>query len=67
MAEVINDGFGNAWVKCLRADCSLHIVRPGKVQCEGEYDEIGCPHDHAKVLTSLDSAIRLLREGRRER
>lgn len=66
MAEVIDDGFGNAWAKCLRTDCSLQIVRPGKVQCEGEHDEIGCPHDHAEVLTSLECAIRLLKEISRE-
>lgn len=30
--EVLDDGFGNRWVKC-GPDCKLEIVRPGKVQC----------------------------------
>lgn len=65
MAEVIEDGFGNGWNKCLRRDCSLQIVRPGKVQCDGEYDGIGCPHDQAELLTALECAIELLEEARR--
>jgi hypothetical protein len=32
--DTIADGFGNVWNKCLRADCSLQVVRPGKVQCD---------------------------------
>lgn len=30
----LDDGFGNVWVKCDDEECGLHIVRPGKVQCE---------------------------------
>ena len=30
----ICDGFGNSWSRCkLGADCGLHVVRPGKIQC----------------------------------
>jgi hypothetical protein len=33
--DIIDDGFGNRWQKCLlKAECSLQIVRPGKVQCD---------------------------------
>jgi len=31
-AQILDDGFGNQWVKCGR-DCEMQIVRPGKVQC----------------------------------
>ena len=65
MAEVITDGFGSEWEKCLRRDCDLQVVRPGKVQCNGEYDDIGCPHDQAELLTALQCAIELLEEARR--
>ena len=30
----IEDGFGNVWTKCGKADCGLHVVRPGKTQCD---------------------------------
>lgn len=33
----IEDGFGNYWELCDREDCGLQIVRPGKVQCECDY------------------------------
>jgi hypothetical protein len=33
--DIIEDGFGNRWHRCLLgAECSLQIVRPGKVQCD---------------------------------
>jgi hypothetical protein len=31
--KTIEDGFGNEWSLCGRKDCGLHVVRPGKVQC----------------------------------
>lgn len=34
--RVVDDGFGNQWRKCSRPDCSLAVVRPGKVDCNGE-------------------------------
>ena len=34
--EVIEDGFGGAWVNC-HVRCSQEVVRPGKVQCQGLY------------------------------
>ena len=36
MDEVVEDGFGSRWQKCLLSDCSLQVVRPGKVQCDDE-------------------------------
>lgn len=62
MPEVVEDGFGNGWNKCLRLDCSLQIVRPGKVQCDGDYDNVGCPFDQAELITALDRALELLAE-----
>lgn len=43
--RTIDDGFGNEWVKCSRAErCGLQIVRPGKVQCWCDYPcrKCGC-------------------------
>lgn len=34
--RTVEDGFGNRWYKCDLADCSLQVVRPGKVQCNDE-------------------------------
>jgi hypothetical protein len=31
--NIVDDGFGNAWAKCGHSECDLHVVRPGKVQC----------------------------------
>lgn len=42
MDNIITDGYSE-WQKCSRTDCDLQIVRPGKVQCKGEHDELGCP------------------------
>ena len=39
----VDDGFGNIWERCMRPDCDLDVVRPGKVQCSGDTDAIGCP------------------------
>ena len=30
--ELVEDGFGSTWVKH-GPDCDLHVVRPGKAQC----------------------------------
>lgn len=30
--EIVEDGFGGSWVKC-GPGCDMHVVRPGKVQC----------------------------------
>ena len=31
--RVIEDGFGSTWTMCDRADCDLHVVRPGVARC----------------------------------
>lgn len=41
MPEVVEDGFGGRWVKCKARQCGLHVVRPGKVQCDCDYDPTG--------------------------
>ena len=45
--QVVQEDFGDdspirEWVRCDRTDCDLEVVRPGKVQCVGDYDERGC-------------------------
>lgn len=35
----VSDGHGNAWPLC-SADCDLHVVRPGRVQCGCERKEM---------------------------
>lgn len=41
MAEfgTVEDTFGGVWERC-KPDCKLQVVRPGKVQCECDFD---CP------------------------
>lgn len=34
----VEDGFGSAWPRC-SPDCTLEVVRPGKVQCQCEWPE----------------------------
>lgn len=41
--RIISDDYGNDWSKCDREDCSLQIVRPGKVQCNGECEQEPAP------------------------
>ena len=41
MPDVVEDGFGGRWVKCKARQCGLHVVRPGKVQCDCDYDPTG--------------------------
>lgn len=53
IATTLDDGFGNVWAKCDRADCQLQIVRPGKVQCsrcEEEADKDALLAEAAEVL-----------------
>jgi hypothetical protein len=33
-SRCIDDGFGNEWPLCYKLDCQLHVVRPGKVECQ---------------------------------
>lgn len=30
----IDDGFGSEWPLCDKPDCQLHVVRPGKAECQ---------------------------------
>jgi hypothetical protein len=53
VAAVIEDQFGSEWSKCLRLDCTLEVVRPGKVQCDGESDRIGCPYGVQDLIDGL--------------
>lgn len=32
----VEDGLGSCWEKCLFSECGLHVVRPGKAQCDCE-------------------------------
>jgi len=37
--RTISDGFGSTWLKCGRpSGCRMQVVRPGKVQCDCEYE-----------------------------
>jgi hypothetical protein len=57
----ITDGFAE-WVKCARSDCDLQVVRPGKVQCSGEYDDMGCPDDVISLIAALETEIGRLKD-----
>ena len=64
MPNVIEDGFGGRWVKCKARKCGLHVVRPGQVQCDCDYDPTG-------KIEMLESTIATLTadldQARRER
>lgn len=32
--RIISDGFSCEWQLCDKEDCQLHVVRPGKAQCD---------------------------------
>lgn len=57
MPEVVSDGY-NEWERCLRPDCDLEIVRPGKTQCSGEGDGIGCPDNQDELIARLHNEWR---------
>lgn len=46
--DTISDGFGSEWAKCRRPDCGLHVVRPGKAQCDCEEDASDNPAEDAQ-------------------
>ncbi|MDQ6524308.1 hypothetical protein RB608_11885 [Nocardioides sp. LHD-245] len=50
-ATEIEDGFGGYWTTC-GTGCDLHVVRPGKTQCNGGSD--ACPDRPATGVTSSD-------------
>lgn len=39
-SRIVEDGFGSQWLKC-GPGCTLHVVRPGKVQCECDSPDNG--------------------------
>lgn len=47
----ISDGFGTEWERC-GPGCDLHVVRPGKVQCNCTADQ--CPNVH-DAFDSMDA------------
>lgn len=43
---VVEDSFGSTWLVCNKPYCDLQVVRPGKVQCNGQFRG-GCGHDES--------------------
>lgn len=61
--DIIEDGFGSSWQKCVRSDgCDLQVVRPGKVQCRGEFDA-GCEWDAPPPMTDPVALLAKLEAG----
>ena len=52
----VDDGYGLV-AMCARIDCDLEIVRPGKVQCRGEYDSLGCPQTKSELIATMQAYI----------
>lgn len=66
MGDMVSDGY-TEWEKCSRIDCDLQVVRPGKVQCRGEYDSLGCPHTEAELISTMNKTLKnLLKKARRK-
>ena len=57
--KTIDDGFGNAWKKCNAPRCGLHIVRPGKVQCDCDYDPTGKMEMLESRIAELERGLKL--------
>jgi hypothetical protein len=57
MRRTVDDGYGEVEC-CSRIDCDLEVVRPGKVQCRGEYDSLGCPHTEEELVKTMNKAIK---------
>lgn len=61
----ISDGYSE-WEKCARIDCDLQVVRPGKVQCRGEHDSLGCPQTETQLIGMMGKAVnKLLKKAKR--
>lgn len=52
MPKVVEDCDGE-WLGCVRRDCDLELTRPGKVQCSGDTDKIGCPQTETELIDRL--------------
>lgn len=52
----VDDGYG-AVMMCVRIDCDLQVVRPGKVQCRGEDDSLGCPHSVEELIATMKEYV----------
>jgi len=57
MRRTVDDGYGEVEC-CARIDCDLEVVRPGKVQCRGEYDSLGCPHTVEELVSTMNKTIK---------
>ena len=56
VSRQVDDGYGSTMM-CARIDCDLEVVRPGKVQCRGEYDSLGCPATHSDLVAAIKNAV----------
>lgn len=66
----VDDGFGNTWLMCHDVRCDLHVVRPGKVQCNGHCDWHDIPSDveaHDLRDAALDEIEQVVFGDMRER
>lgn len=61
MSRIVEDADGD-WECCARRDCDLELVRPGKVQCSGETDRIGCPRTEPELIDRLTKHCAELRQ-----
>ena len=66
--KIVDDGFGNTYQKCDRPNCSLEVVRPGKVQCDCDTEGLTyCASTEAGLsgwLTTEDMANVIERQAR---
>ncbi len=62
MRRTVDDGYGEVEC-CARIDCDLEVVRPGKVQCRGEYDSLGCPHTVEELVSTMNKTIKNILKG----
>jgi len=54
--KTVSDGYASVET-CARIDCDLQVVRPGKFQCKGESDSLGCPFDESELISRITSHV----------
>lgn len=57
MGDVIEDGHGNAWVRC-SPSCDMEVVRPGKVQCSCDEETVMLGDEVARLTRERDEVRR---------
>ena len=63
MKKFVTDDHGNFWQQCAHTECDLHVVRPGKAQCDAEtcllHEQFAAMTTKHKLLTLVSSVCKM--------